>query len=301
VKRDEKHRKLKGVMRVGAFARGLMLRGECSVDLVLMCTGRPDATLFSDISRRMPAKFEELSSQLVYNVSEDVGRAAILVISQVEDHRVQATLTLTSTEMRDPPSSDQSQADQEAGVLHRPSCLAALAALRHTKWFQMVAQGLPSCSILMRVLKDICRRVPAWGVLNSWTLELLVQKSLMSANPDYTRPGDVFRRVMECVASGVFLPGGYGLQDPCEKGLADASSCLSAQERVNITLSAQHALRLIAFGKAHLVLGVDPLPPPGSRREGAGERTAAGGAEEKGGGEAVEPEAKKPRVTEPQE
>ena len=31
--------KLKGVMRVGAFARSLMLRGECSVDLALMSTG----------------------------------------------------------------------------------------------------------------------------------------------------------------------------------------------------------------------------------------------------------------------
>lgn len=40
-------------------------------------------------------------------------------------------------------------------------------------------------------------------------LELLVQKSLTSANPDYTRPGDAFRRVMECVASGIFLPGIY--------------------------------------------------------------------------------------------
>jgi zinc finger RNA-binding protein len=252
----------------------------------------------------MPAKFEELSSELVYNVSEDVGRAAILVISQVEEHRVQVTLTLTSTEMRATPPSEQMQADQEAGVLHRPSCCAALAALRHTKWFQMVAQGLPSCSILMRVLKDICRRVPAWGVLDSWILELLVQRSLTSANPDYTRPGDMFRRVMECVASGIFLPGGSGLQDPCEKGLVDASACLSAQERVNITLSAQHALRLIAFGKAHLVLGVDPLAPPGSRREApppTGDKTPGEKAEEKGEGDSLEPEAKRARIADSKE
>ena len=26
-------------MRVGAFARGLLLRGECTIELVLMCTG----------------------------------------------------------------------------------------------------------------------------------------------------------------------------------------------------------------------------------------------------------------------
>lgn len=94
-------------------------------------------------------------------------------------------------------------------------------------------------------------------------LELIVQKCIISANPDFTRPGDVFRRVMECVASGIFLPGthgmstcvvcqlnvyspslspvpgGTGLLDPCEKGKVDAASCLSAQERANITLSAQ--------------------------------------------------------------
>lgn len=95
----------------------------------------------------------------------------------------------------------------------------------------------------------------------SQMLELLVQKCIFSANPDFTRPGDVFRRVMECVASGIFLPGmqivftscsslidgnlslllpgGTGLLDPCEKGKVDAASSLSAQERANITLSAQ--------------------------------------------------------------
>ena len=52
---------------------------------------------------------QELSGDLVYNVSEEVGRAAILVISQVEEHRVQVTLTLTSTEMRELPSPEQSQ------------------------------------------------------------------------------------------------------------------------------------------------------------------------------------------------
>ena len=70
-------------------------------------------------------------------------------------------------------------------------------------------------------------------------LQLLVQKCIVSANSDFTKPGDVFRRVVECVASGLFLPGGPGLFDPCEKAPVDAASKLSAQERANITLSAQ--------------------------------------------------------------
>jgi len=42
------------------------------------------------------------------------------------------------------------------------------------------------------------------------------------------------------IASSLSLvPGGTGLLDPCEKGKVDAASCLSAQERANITLSAQ--------------------------------------------------------------
>jgi len=77
------------------------------------------------------------------------------------------------------------------------------------------------------------------------------------------------------------VPGGTGLLDPCEKGKVDAASCLSAQERANITLSAQHALRLIAFQKLHLVLGVEPLPPPGTpkapvKREAVDEQQAEG-------------------------
>ena len=86
-------------------------------------------------------------------------------------------------------------------------------------------------------------------------LELLVQKCIASANPDFVRPGDIFRRVIECIASGVFLPGGCGLwvwlcimcvgiggrglQDPCEKGCVDAAAELTAQERADLTLTAQ--------------------------------------------------------------
>ena len=70
-------------------------------------------------------------------------------------------------------------------------------------------------------------------------LELMVQKCIASANPDFLKPGDVFRRIMECVASGVFLPGNTSLLDPCEKGVTDVAGVLSAQERANITLSAQ--------------------------------------------------------------
>lgn len=39
-------------------------------------------------------------------------------------------------------------ADDEEGVLDRPSCLAALAALRHTKWFQVCKMLVCVCLVV---------------------------------------------------------------------------------------------------------------------------------------------------------
>lgn len=63
----------------------------------------------------------------------------------------------------------------------------------------------------------------------------------------------------------------------------------------------QHALRLIAFGKIHLVLGVDPLPPPGSRREPPGEDKTSDKAGEGKDEEPAEPDPKKVRVADSKE
>jgi zinc finger RNA-binding protein len=113
----------------------------------------------------------------------------------------------------------------------------------------------------MRLLLDITHRNPTWAVLDRWILTLLVQKCIVSSSPGYDTPGDIFRRVIESISSGVLLPGYPGILDPCESGPVDVSSVLTAQQRADITLSAQHYLRLIAFNQLHLVL--DTSPPEG--------------------------------------
>jgi zinc finger RNA-binding protein len=92
-------------------------------------------------------------------------------------------------------------------------------------------------------------------------MELLVEKVISSAAQPLS-PGDALRRIMEALASGILLPGGPGLLDPCEKDPSDAAGNMLPQQREDITASAQHALRLIAFRQIHKVLGMDPLPPP---------------------------------------
>jgi zinc finger RNA-binding protein len=96
-----------------------------------------------------------------------------------------------------------------------------------------------------------------------WALELLVEKCI-SSGPPTPSPGDAFRRIFECLASGILLPGMQGIHDPCEKEPFDATASFSDQEREAITAYAQYALRLLAFDQIHKVLDMKALP---SRRK----------------------------------
>ncbi|KAI0215020.1 Zinc finger RNA-binding protein [Lamellibrachia satsuma] len=213
---------------------------------------------------------------------------AAVIVSAAKEPKTVCTITFTSPVMRD----DTTGATEGEGVsskldppdvLDRQKCLEALAALRHAKWFQARANGLQSCVVIIRILRDLCQRVPTWSSLPQWSMELLVEKCLGSGGANMT-PGDALRRVFECMASGILLPGGPGLHDPCEKEMCDAAGSLTNQEREDITASAQHALRLIAFRQIHKVLGMDPLPAPrfqpGKRFQNPRKRHLSSGAGE---------------------
>lgn len=93
------------------------------------------------------------------------------------------------------------------------------------------ANGLQACVIIIRLLRDLCQRVPTWSPFPGWVspssrggvlprlpsvsssvcvcaqaMELLVEKAISSASAPLS-PGDALRRVFECISSGILLPG----------------------------------------------------------------------------------------------
>ncbi|XP_066274230.1 zinc finger RNA-binding protein-like isoform X11 [Branchiostoma lanceolatum] len=258
---EQQQRALKGVMRVGVLAKGLLLHGDLNVQLVVLCAEKPTRTLLERVFDNFPKQLAAVTEEK-YEVKLSVEEAAIVASLTKEDIHVECTITLTSPVMREgQPEGGDVVAKDPPDVLDRQKCLDALAALRHAKWFQARASGLQSCVIVIRILRDLCQRVPTWAPLRSWAMELLVEKVVSSAGSNQS-PGDALRRNFEAIASGILLPSGPGLYDPCEKEPTDAAGTLTPQEREDITASAQHALRLLAFRQIHKVLGMDPLPSP---------------------------------------
>lgn len=47
----------------------------------------------------------------IYNVTPDASKAVFVIISQVDEHRIKVSLTLTSTAMREEPSVEQAESE----------------------------------------------------------------------------------------------------------------------------------------------------------------------------------------------
>ncbi|XP_072344510.1 spermatid perinuclear RNA-binding protein isoform X4 [Scyliorhinus torazame] len=259
---EQSGRVLCGVMRIGLVAKGLLIKGDLDLELVLMCKEKPTEKLLNTVHNNLPIQVQKLSEEK-FEVEKCVEEAAITV-QNTKEPKLTLKIILSSPVVRDEMEKKEDGVENFAmkdppDLLDRQKCLNALASLRHAKWFQARANGLKSCVIVIRILRDLCNRLPTWGPLKGWPLELICEKAIGTSN----RPlgaGEALRRVMECLASGILLPGGPGLHDPCEKDLTDVLISMTPQEMDNITHSAQHALRLMAFGQIYKVLEMDPLP-----------------------------------------
>uniref|UniRef100_A0A1B6DB99 DZF domain-containing protein n=1 Tax=Clastoptera arizonana TaxID=38151 RepID=A0A1B6DB99_9HEMI len=94
-------RVLKGVMRVGVLAKGLLLSGDTSVSLVVLCAEKPTKTLLSKVATNLPVQLKAVSPEDTYKVVIKPEDAAIQVIGSA-DPPITVTVTLTSPVVREP-------------------------------------------------------------------------------------------------------------------------------------------------------------------------------------------------------
>merc|ERR1711884_1008449 len=56
-------RTLKGVMRVGVLAKGLLLHGDLNVHLVVLCSEKPTRTLLDRVADNLPNQLTTISEE----------------------------------------------------------------------------------------------------------------------------------------------------------------------------------------------------------------------------------------------
>lgn len=262
VKSVEELRDICGVMKVGALSAQMNLKGEKEFLAVLMTKEKPTFTLLERISKAVEKNFAtNYHENYKVMAAKELGGIELFRLAEPQ---VTVLLSLASTKCR-PTVKDESGIVKEEPAtpesddfISNEKCLRALADLRRAKWYHVCAMKLQNCLEVSRLLRDMSLRVPTWNVLSDWNIQLIVQKALESAE----RPlpvSDGVRRAFSLLSAGVISKGGTGIVDPCEREPIDCMWEMSVQEREDVTASAQHALRLAAFGNLFKILGIPPL------------------------------------------
>ena len=117
--------KLKGVMRVGPLAKGLLLRSDGQVQLVLLASDVPTTSLLQTIATKLQSHLSNKSESDGFTVTSNLEQARIEVKASICVH-----VGITSPTVR--ASDDESKFSDDS--LPKDKCLEHLADIRHAKW-----------------------------------------------------------------------------------------------------------------------------------------------------------------------
>ncbi|XP_047460906.1 interleukin enhancer-binding factor 2 homolog isoform X2 [Mugil cephalus] len=134
---------------------------------------------------------------------------------------------------------------------------SALAAIRHARWFEENASQ-STVKVLIRLLKDLRLRFPGFEPLTPWILDLLGHSAVMN-NPS-RQPLSLnmaYRRCLQMLAAGLFLPGSVGITDPCESGNFRVHTVMNLEQQDMVCFTAQTLVRVLSHGGYRKILGLE--------------------------------------------
>ncbi|VDK42617.1 unnamed protein product [Taenia asiatica] len=191
---------------VGSFKEGTMLAGHCLADVVVLLRDSPTFEMARNISLLLKEKFlakeEEIEEPLEiihqpYGFDLEYLGVCIRVAFAIQNFNAINTA--------------------EAGIhISPPDQSVAHAAIIHARWAEERAAHA-NVKALIRLLKDLKRRFVGFNHLTPWQVDLLAFHAVMHSPINAPLPLSVaFRRVIQILAAGLFLPGSAGIIDPCE-------------------------------------------------------------------------------------
>uniref|UniRef100_A0A1A8FZV4 Interleukin enhancer binding factor 3b n=1 Tax=Nothobranchius korthausae TaxID=1143690 RepID=A0A1A8FZV4_9TELE len=161
--KDPATRTLRGVMRVGLVAKGLLLKGDLDLELVLLCRDKPTVTLLKKVSENLVTQLKTFTEDK-YVVTQNI-REASIIIKNTKEPPLTLTIHLTSPLVREevektstggmpPPHEDLSSVLPSAGGqawrLDRYALLGLRCSWGPEPTMLMALQSRRSCDVSVR-------------------------------------------------------------------------------------------------------------------------------------------------------
>jgi interleukin enhancer-binding factor 2 len=232
------------VRQVGSFKKGTMTTGNNIADLVVVLKTLPTKEAVEALGNKI---WESLKQKEPKEVLTMLPNEKGFDLSNTE-----ATARILVTTI--PPNLKKLEP-----ALHLDSKLlhSAHAAVRHSRWFEESAQQ-PTIKNLIRLLHDLRKRFVGFAPLTPWMLDLIAHYAILNNPGRQALPlTQSYRRVLQLLSAGFFLPGSAGISDPCEGGQIRIHTVMTLEEQDLVCLTAQTLLRVLSHGGYKQILGIE--------------------------------------------
>lgn len=240
----EFHMQIEEVRQVGSFKKGTMMAGNNVADIVVMLKTLPTKEAVAVLGNKI---VEDLRTQdpdeVLTMLTNDTG----FEISS-SDATVKCLITTIPPNLKklDP----ELHLDGKVMQSH-------LAAIRHARWFEENAFH-SSIKVLIRLLRDLKNRFKGFEPLTSWIIDLLSHYAIMNNPTRQPLPINVaFKRCLQLLSAGFFLPGSVGITDPCEQGTVRVHTVMTLEQQDMVCFTAQTLLRVLTHGGFKQILGME--------------------------------------------
>ncbi|KAG1695550.1 Interleukin enhancer-binding factor 2 [Nymphon striatum] len=232
------------VRQVGSFKKGTMMSGSNVADIVIILKTLPTGEAVQALANKIFEELKTFDPNEVFTMFMNDGGFEI----SCADATVKLLVTTIHPNLR--------KLDPDLH-LNQKLLQNHLAAIRHSRWFEENAHH-STIKVLIRLLLDLRARFTGFEALSPWIIDLLAHYAIMNNPTRQALPINVaFRRCLQLLAAGLFLPGSAGIPDPCEKGTIRVHTSMSLEQQDQVCLTAQTLLRVLAHGGFKQVLGLE--------------------------------------------
>ncbi|XP_053201725.1 interleukin enhancer-binding factor 2 homolog [Panonychus citri] len=233
---------------IGSFKKGTMITGRNLADLVVILKTLPVLEAIKALGTKVIEELMKMESGVI--VQSEVVEGGFDVVNRLNNATVRCLITTIPPNMRkiDP------SIHLSVKMLQKH-----MSAIRHARWFEESA-NLTTVKVLIRVLRDVCNRFDGFAALSPWMIDVLAHYSVTFRHHQQLLPLNcAFKRVLQLLAGGSFLPGSTGIPDPCENGTTSLHAGLTLVQQDSICMTAQTLLRILCYGEGYkVILGLEP-------------------------------------------
>jgi len=235
------------VRQVGSHKKGTMMAGHEIADIVVILKTLPTMEAVQALANKVTDDLRKSDPRTAFSSLTNEG--GFEISSADATVKVMISTIPPNIKKLDP------QLHLDAKIMQ-----GHLTAIRHARWFEENAfhSGI---KVLIRLLRDLKNRFEGLAPLTPWIIDLLAHYAVMNNPSRQPLPINVaFRRCLQLLSAGFFLPGSAGISDPCEQGTVRVHTVLTLEQQDQVCYTAQTLLRVLSHGGYKQILGFEAYP-----------------------------------------